>query len=74
MISLPNPKPLSFYGSREHYKEVFEDYISEISDIGVNPDNMLLGMLDAISEMVEYHEGAIHRYDQFSPKLKQLHW
>ena len=72
MISLPNPKPLSSYGSREHYKQVFEDYICELSDIGVDPDNMLLGMLDAINEMIEYHEGAIQRHDQFASKLKQL--
>ena len=72
MISLPNPKPLVQYGSREHYKKVFEDYICELSDIGIDPDNMFYGMLDAITDMVEYHQGAIQRYDQFSSKLKQL--
>ena len=72
MISLPNPKPLSSYGSREHYKTVFEDYICELSDIGIDPDNMLLGMLDAINEMIEYHKGAIQRHDQFASKLKKL--
>ena len=72
MISLPNPKPLSQYGSREHYKELFADYVSELSDIGIDPDNMFLGMLDAVTDMVEYHSGAIEKYNQFASKLQQL--
>lgn len=72
MISPVNPSRDYKYGSREHYKHVFEDYIAELGDIGIDPDAMLLGMMDAIIEMVEYHEGAIARYVTFSSKIKQL--
>ena len=72
MISLPNPKPLSTYGSREHFKQAFMDYICELSDVGTEPENMFLGMMDAVTEMVEYHQDCIKRYDMFSSKLEQL--
>ena len=72
MISPVNPSRGYKYGSREHFKSVFEDYIGELSDIGVDPDAMLLGMMDAIIDMIEYHEGAIARYVSFSTKIKRL--
>ena len=72
MISLPNPKPLTEYGTRSHYKKVFEDYICELSDIGTDPDAMFLGMLDAIAEMVEYHDSSLARYAVLSSKIEQL--
>ena len=72
MISPVNPSRGFKYGSREHFKTVFEDYIGELSDIGIDPDAMLLGMMDAIIDMVQYHEGAIARYEAFSTKIKRL--
>ena len=72
MISLPKPKPLSQYGSREHYKQVFMDYVCELSDEGTEPENMFLGMMDAVVDMVEYHQHCIKRYESFSSKLEQL--
>jgi len=72
MISLPNPKPLANYGSREHYKQVFSDYICDLSDKDIDPNAMFYGMLDAIVDMVEYHESAIERYATFASKLEQF--
>ena len=48
------------------------DYICDLSDIGTQPENMFFGMLDAVIEMVEYHQDCIKRYDSFSSKLEQL--
>ena len=72
MISPVNSSRGYKYGSREHFKVVFEDYIGELSDVGIDPDAMLLGMMDAIIEMIDYHENAVARYVTFSSKIKQL--
>tara|TARA_Y100000401_G_scaffold116090_1_gene121111 strand:+ start:3576 stop:3740 length:165 start_codon:yes stop_codon:yes gene_type:complete len=51
---------------------MFNDFLADIGDGFHNPDNLLLGLVDAAHEWYEYHESASNRYKNFITRVQEL--
>jgi hypothetical protein len=55
--------------SKEFYKRLFDDILTELSDDNCDPEVIAQALFDSITESIDYHYDAVYRYQLLQHKL-----